>query len=220
MAKRRVPAVRRHHPPGPLGFSSCRRLSPPPRWSQIHARTSSTDSARPRSVSTMGRPPGSRSAAACRALGDNVLTAPRKRERAVVRRLRTHLAPTCSVVPAVAAAAATCPATPVVPCFLPSHPPLSPSCADAAHLVLPSRAPRTSSVSRPAPALPSLGPHVAGLCPGACTGSALSHPSRPPGGFSYLLATVSYLLIRHTSPCTRAAPGLLHPISPPRHAPR
>ena len=30
MAKRRVPAVRRHHPPGPLGFSSCRRLSPPP----------------------------------------------------------------------------------------------------------------------------------------------------------------------------------------------
>ena len=32
----------------------------------------------------MGRPPGSRSAAACRALGDNVLSAPRKRERTAV----------------------------------------------------------------------------------------------------------------------------------------
>ena len=32
----------------------------------------------------MGRPPGSRSAAACLALGDNVLLAPRKRNRASV----------------------------------------------------------------------------------------------------------------------------------------
>ena len=46
---------------------------------------------------TVGRPPGSRSAAACRALGDNVLSAPRKRECTVVCRLLSHLAPPCIV---------------------------------------------------------------------------------------------------------------------------
>ena len=33
----------------------------------------------------MGREPGSRSAAACLALGDNILSVPRKRERTVLR---------------------------------------------------------------------------------------------------------------------------------------
>ena len=38
----------------------------------------------------MGREPGSRSAAACLALGDNILSVPRKREGTVVRRLLSH----------------------------------------------------------------------------------------------------------------------------------
>ena len=42
-------------------------------------------------------PNGNRSAAACRALGDNVLSTPRKRERTVVCRLLSHLAPPCIV---------------------------------------------------------------------------------------------------------------------------
>ena len=86
----------------PLG-NSFAALKPPPRWSQIHARTSATKSARPRSVMTVGRPPGSRSAAARRALGDNVLSAPRKRECTVVCRLLSHLAPPCIVAPAALA---------------------------------------------------------------------------------------------------------------------
>ena len=117
-------AARSRRPPSPPPWPT-RTLfvSPPPRWSQIHARTSSTDSARPRSVSTMGRPPGKGSAAACRALGDNVLSSPRKRERAVVRLLLSHFAPPCIVAP-VAAALATCPAHSCRP--LPSALPPSP----------------------------------------------------------------------------------------------
>ena len=104
----------------PLG-NSFAALKPPPRWSQIHARTSATKSARPRSVMTVGRPPGSRSAAARRALGDNVLSAPRKRECTVVCRVLSHLAPPCIVAPAAGLLSPPVLPTPAVPCFLPPH---------------------------------------------------------------------------------------------------
>ena len=73
LARRRVPAVRRRHPPGPLGLPPCRRPEPPP-----FCGTSSTDRAPTATCFEMGRPPGSRSAAACLALGDNArATVPR-----------------------------------------------------------------------------------------------------------------------------------------------
>ena len=173
----------------------------------------------PRSVSTMGRPPGSRSAAACLALGDNVLLAPRKRNRAPACLLLLHLASLRTALPA-AAAAAIPPAIPASPCILPSHPLLSAPCSDAALLVLSPRAPRSSPASRPAPTLPALGLPVAGLCAGASVGSLLPRPPCLPGGLLYLSAPLSCLLARPTPPCTLAAPILLPPTLPPRHAPR
>ena len=69
--KRRVPAVHRHHPPGPLGFSSCRRLSPPPvgrKFTQelLPPTARGHDLFRPWAA----RPAKKGSAAACRALGE------------------------------------------------------------------------------------------------------------------------------------------------------
>ena len=75
---------------------------------------------------TVGRPPGSRSAAARRALGDNVLSAPRKRECTVVCRVLSHLAPPCIVAPAAWLLSPPVLPTPAVPCFLPPHLPSSP----------------------------------------------------------------------------------------------
>ena len=175
------------------------------RWSQIHARTSATKSARPRSVMTVGRPPGSRSAAACRALGDNVLSAPRKRECTVVCRVLSHLAPPCIVAPAAWLLSPPVLPTPAVPCFLPPHLPLFPSCADAAHLVLPSRAPRVSSFARPAPAPPTLGAPGGAVPRRPCWRRPLSTPSpsgRPPPPLCSLVA----------APCPPHLP--MHPSRP------
>jgi hypothetical protein len=84
----RGPAARSRRPqsppPWPTQTLSLRRVSCNP------LKTSSTNSARPRSVS--GAQPCSRSVAACLALGDNVLSVPRKRERTVVCRLLSHSA--------------------------------------------------------------------------------------------------------------------------------
>jgi len=190
------------------------------RWSQIHARTSATKSARPRSVMTVGRPPGSRSAAARRALGDNVLSAPRKRECTVVCRVLSHLAPPCIVAPAAWLLSPPVLPTPAVPCFLPPHLPSSPRAqtppTSCSHHVL-HACHRSLALLRRCQPLERL----AGLCLGAHAGAVPSQPPRPPGGLLHLFATLSRLLARHTSPCTRPGPNSppSH-LARPRHAPR
>ena len=184
LARRRVPAVRRRHPPGSLGHPPCRRPEPPP-----FCGTSSTDRAPTALCFEMGRPPGSRSAAACLALGDNVLLAPRARNRASVRLLLLHPAPPCTALPAAAAAAIPPPSPPS-----PASSPPTLSCPPRAQTPSSSCSSHVRRARHPPPTPPRrchpLGYPWRDLwrepSPGDCVGSLSPRPPRRPGGLLHL----------------------------------
>jgi hypothetical protein len=169
----------------------------------------------------MGRPPGSRSAAACRALGDNVLSAPRnarKRGRTVVCRLSSHSASPRNVAHLLLLLSSSVLHTPGAPRPLSLHLFLVLPCSDAAPLVLLARLPRLSTVARPTPALLTA---CCALWRGCASASARRCPSQSPSDLEAASSTsvrpprpfvlASPLHAPFSSPCRSSTPRHRHP---------
>ena len=176
-------------------------IFPPPKTSSANPRYL-INSIQPRRAPQMGRPPGSRSAAACRALGDNVLSAPRnarKRGRTVVCRLSSHSASPRNVAHLLLLLSSSVLHTPGAPRPLSLHLFLVLPCSDAAPLVLLARLPRLSTVARPTPALLTA---CCALWRGCASASARRCPSQSPSD----LEAASSTSVRTPRPFVLASP--------------